>query len=318
LISAFSSIQVAFSDGLAGNTIHQKALPAGTPENMADGVKGSWRAHLNAVKAVVDQNLTTALLIEDDVDWDVNIKSQLQQFALGVRALTTPRLDGTFADPTYPSPRDNSDPVDISYSSLSPTIPVVDSPYGNGWDVLWLGHCGNSFPDKERDRNIPRGRVIINDHTVPSTQHYVIDYGSDELVVRYPNHTRAISHTGNPACSLAYAVTQKAARRILYEFGLKSFYAPFDLMLRLWCDGRDGRKVRGCYTVQPQYFNHYRPVGRTRYYSDINEWEDKHNSQAFTNNIRWSMRMNLEKLTEGESDLVDQYPDDLPRQARDI
>src|SRR5256886_11651925 len=53
------------------------ALPPDTPPDFSDGAKGSWRAHLNAVKTVVKQNLSTALIVEDDIDWDIHIKSQI-------------------------------------------------------------------------------------------------------------------------------------------------------------------------------------------------------------------------------------------------
>jgi hypothetical protein len=37
--------------------------------------------------SIVEQNLTTALIIGDDVDWDTRLKSQLQIFALASRGL---------------------------------------------------------------------------------------------------------------------------------------------------------------------------------------------------------------------------------------
>jgi hypothetical protein len=36
---------------------------------------GVWRAHANAWKYMMDNNIQSALIIEDDVDWDVNIKN---------------------------------------------------------------------------------------------------------------------------------------------------------------------------------------------------------------------------------------------------
>ena len=37
--------------------------------------------------SIVEQNLTTALIIGDGVDWDTHLKSQLQIFALASRGL---------------------------------------------------------------------------------------------------------------------------------------------------------------------------------------------------------------------------------------
>lgn len=57
-------------------------------------------------------------------------------------------------------------------------------------------------------------------------------YGTDELIQQYPDHTRVIHHTAKNVCTLAYAVMQAAARRILYQTGLRSFDAPIDILLR--------------------------------------------------------------------------------------
>lgn len=35
---------------------------------------GIWRAHANVWRYIIDNNIQTALVIEDDVDFDVNIK----------------------------------------------------------------------------------------------------------------------------------------------------------------------------------------------------------------------------------------------------
>jgi hypothetical protein len=55
-----------------------------------EAAKGSWRAHLNAMQTVVEQELGSALVLEDDLDWDVRIKEQMKDFAKSVRTLTQP------------------------------------------------------------------------------------------------------------------------------------------------------------------------------------------------------------------------------------
>lgn len=39
----------------------------------------AWLAHLDVVQHIVDQGLETALIIEDDVDWDVYVREQMFQ-----------------------------------------------------------------------------------------------------------------------------------------------------------------------------------------------------------------------------------------------
>lgn len=102
--------------------------------------------------------------MEDDGDWDVRIRDQLQDFALSSHALTQP-LAGTkhggYADITYPKPPDTlpSSVPDLEFDRLPVTVAPASSPYGDEWDVLWLGHCGMHFPFTDRNV-VPKGRVV--------------------------------------------------------------------------------------------------------------------------------------------------------------
>ena len=79
-------------------------------------------------------------IFEDDADWDVVLKSQLARFARGSIWLL---------------------------NTGSTHVPQVDSPYGPGWDLLWLGHCGDTNDPQDR-----RSSVIPRDPTVePTTIH---------------------------------------------------------------------------------------------------------------------------------------------------
>src|SRR5699024_7907472 len=81
--------------------------------NPKHGASIAWLAHLDLLKHIVQSDLDTALILEDDVDWDVRIKSQMVLIAEAVRILTT----GMDRD---------EDPL---------------APYGRHWDVLWIGSC---------------------------------------------------------------------------------------------------------------------------------------------------------------------------------
>lgn len=56
--------------------MHPKGMPGQVGPNSLVGrpPMGIWRAHANAWRHIIDNNLESALIIEDDVDWDVNIK----------------------------------------------------------------------------------------------------------------------------------------------------------------------------------------------------------------------------------------------------
>jgi GR25 family glycosyltransferase involved in LPS biosynthesis len=318
LAAAVSGMQVEYIDAVNGSTgVIEVPNPDPEPEddNLVNGQKGCWRSHLNILEKIVSEGISSALIMEDDADWDVRIKTQLSQFALATRALSQPRsyTAKSFADPTYPYPLNAGVPtVEINLKHPPSTIPPEWSPYGDNWDLLWLGHCGTRFPNQDNDPKSSRGRVLAyGDPTVPQPHYFQKEWGTDELVTSgYPNHTRVFHHTSMNVCTLAYAVSQAGARRILYDIGVLKTDKPIDLMLRAYCDGEDGRRGgRACFTAQPQYFQHYRPRGSRIKWSDISNHTTEYNANEGTLNIRMSTRMNLQNIVEGDEDYLDQFPD---------
>ena len=71
---------------------------------------------------MIDDDLTTALILEDDADWDVSFKSQLIEFAHATRAIENQEMPST--------------------DSLNASTETT-TPYGNSWDLLLLGTCAN-------------------------------------------------------------------------------------------------------------------------------------------------------------------------------
>jgi hypothetical protein len=47
--------------------------------------------HELIILRVVEQNLTTAFILEDDVDWDIRVRQSLQRFAIASRILSSSR-----------------------------------------------------------------------------------------------------------------------------------------------------------------------------------------------------------------------------------
>ena len=177
------------------------------------------------MRRIVKQNLTSALILEDDIDWDIRVKSQMTDFARAARLLVQP-LAGTFdehLDPTWPRPRAPSEGhVDLTLDDQHAVTQPTDSPFGDirRWDLLWLGHCGTRFP-RGTDENVPLGRIAIADTTVPEPRHLDMELGNDELSSEYPPHTRVVSRARVNTCSLAYGVSQPGARRLLYELAVR-------------------------------------------------------------------------------------------------
>ncbi|KAK1772469.1 Procollagen galactosyltransferase 1 [Phialemonium atrogriseum] len=314
LQAALSNIEIEFIDGVLGRDVPNKAIPTSPDhERLKDPTIGSWRAHMNAIQEVVRRNLTSALILEDDVDWDVRIRKQLRDFALSTRVLTQPLVgsSGLYADSTYPNPSKDSPGTiaDISFGRLPQTEQPKISPYGDGWDVLWVGHCGMHFPSAG-NKAIPKGRVVhMNDETVAQKRHLWTFNIPFTLKEKYPQHTRVVHHTQEGVCSLGYAVSQKGARRLLNEVGLKDVSDAFDILLRFFCEGTKGRKYHNCLTVQPGLFHHHRPAGPLSASTDIGNYGDGFRAVSKTDMVRWSVRLNADVLLDGGSEFVDQYPD---------
>jgi hypothetical protein len=116
--------KAAVYSGLNHDTLYQ---PAWTEANISAimsksgevsrGYALSFLGHLNAVQKAAQYS--TTLILEDDVDWDIGLRAQMPLIAEAIRNLTT--------------------------SKPAPTIPIP-TPYGKDWDILWLGHCGDSIP----------------------------------------------------------------------------------------------------------------------------------------------------------------------------
>lgn len=325
LLGSSTGIRFTYIESVKADLVPDEAMPPGAA-HFRGGARGAWRAHMNALRLVVEQNLTTAVIFEDDVDWDVRIKAQLHDYALTSCALLQPLsgpLGRTYADPTYPDVLDpHRQPRAMDFASLPLTAVPTQTPYGDNWDILWLGHCGMIRPVADdpslRGSNpvhISKGLVTHHsDSTVPSKANlHVWDDGARPGLRRdFPDHTRLTHHAQDGVCTFAYAVTQAGARRILYELGVWKMDDGFDMMLRMFCDGVWGHERHICLTVRPSFFSHYteRRFSKERVAGKSEDPEHpREHLGTETFNIRWSARYNLQKLVDGQTDLEDQWPD---------
>jgi hypothetical protein len=262
---------------------------------------------------IVRRNLSSALILEDDTDWDIRIRDQLRDFALSSRALIQPlaEMPSAYADPTYPFPPDPlpESPAEIPFDGLPITVAPEISPYGDNWDLFWLGHCGMQFPPQTVE-GPPSGRVIHrDDETVPQGRYMYTLAPPFMLLDTYPDHTRVVHHVQEGVCSLAYAVTQHGARMMLQEIALKDVTDAFDILLRFFCNGSNGRGRHNCLASQPALFNHHRPAGPDRAQSDIGDHGEGFRDHSESDMIRWSTRLNAGVLMDGRTDFFDGWPD---------
>ncbi|KAK4221853.1 hypothetical protein QBC38DRAFT_491230, partial [Podospora fimiseda] len=229
LAAALTEIGVTWIDGISGQQVLDKTLPSDNAgKAISKGNKGSWRAHMNALQRIVQHNITTALILEDDADWDIRLKAQLQIFAQAAKAFTQ-RIPGqakqSFAQRLQ---ADGLKGYARDIDKLPYVVPPKISPYGDDWDILWLGHCGTEIPTESNSAsyNTSNLKVIIpDDDTVPPPKYLKAHPFAlqDELAEMYPPNTRVVHIARSNTCTQAYAVSQQGARRLLYQFGLQTF-----------------------------------------------------------------------------------------------
>ncbi|KAH5192047.1 hypothetical protein HBH76_075080 [Parastagonospora nodorum] len=229
LSAAISNIKVDFVDGVTGESIKQSAYPP--PEEnlkLLPGIRGSWRTHMNALQRVVEQNLTTAFILEDDVDWDIRVRQNLQRFALASRVLSSSQNVITTSSnlQSRVEYRANTETEESAFQIIDtknlpkrlPSIPLSSvykesklsqqysssgstSPYGDPstWDILWIGHCGAGFP-----RNPHVQSNSAKHHTPISSSNLILTQPNDPTVPM-GRHLKAHPFQGGPdALATAY------------------------------------------------------------------------------------------------------------------
>lgn len=160
----------------------------------------AWLAHIDLLKYVIQSGFASALIFEDDVDWDVRIKDQMLKASRAIRNFTK---------------TNESDP----------------SPYGTGWDVLFFGHCGEICPD---DQPVLR----YEDETAVPPSSYVYEGGSTNIRDVIHERERIVQPSTHPVCTYAYAVTAASAPKVV-QYVSRGGQMAMDLKLMVGCIHRE-------------------------------------------------------------------------------
>ena len=133
---------------------------------------------------MVQENIQSALIIEDDVDWDVMIKAQMAEVARGSKHL--------------------------SHSADK----ASHSPYGDSWWLISTGNCAtrdNMEGDQER-------WVIYDDPTVIPPAHRDLFFGPHtKPEVLSGDSTRLLFDMRGVICTGSYAITLEGAKNMIYD-----------------------------------------------------------------------------------------------------
>ncbi|KAJ5162315.1 hypothetical protein N7492_007707 [Penicillium capsulatum] len=205
--------------------------------------------------------------MEDDSDWDVSIKTQLQSFGFAVRSLQD-------------SPA---------------TRPL--SPYGDDWDIHWLGHCGVECKSNQPYHLTP------NEPTIPASRHF-LPYWRDPPPIDRPDDTRLTCTANDGVCSLFYAVSYRGAQRILAALSVNpsglaeeiDTGAQFDVSLGRMC----GHGYLRCFTTFPALTGSFRAAGTSAKGSDIHAEEGGDIVGFASWGVAYSTMLNINRLLRGD------------------
>ncbi|KAG8529080.1 uncharacterized protein KY384_005715 [Bacidia gigantensis] len=287
LAASLTGFRTEVLPGVKGETVMNKTLPTlnGLPEKKKErnNVIGCWRAHMNFARRVLNENLRTALVMEDDADWDINLKNQMVLLAQGTQYIT---------------------------GVPSGTRPM--SPYGDDWDLLWIGHCSSTIQSGDQRRFI-----IENDNTVAIPEHRVnfLENAINTTKEGLDPRTRLVYQAGEGLCTYSYALSNRGAQKMLMHQSLMKKWVPIDLGLGVMCKEEKNFK---CLGVFPQLVDSHKGAGETNKDSDILDPSAKSEvrEKGYTFNIVHSTRLNMDKLIRGEkpvdSEDWSQFPDQPP------
>ena len=144
VMATCTNITVTIVPGV--RTVSENSLPPPRiPGSLRMEEYAVWRAHANVWRRIVEDGLETALILEDDNDWDINLKDQI------------PRIMNALDEIRVSTPLDEGDGV------------VRGSPEVEQWDILYLGSCWEeaTLSDKNNRKTvvpIPSDRENVAQH----------------------------------------------------------------------------------------------------------------------------------------------------------
>lgn len=212
----------------------------------------AWLSHAHTVREFIASGDPSALIIEGDVDWDLEVKKQM--------ILISENIQQHYHDAHLRQELKKSTIDSPPKRHIVPDVREIDTPYAlDEYDVLWVGLLGQTF---FASYSAPHNDVLrsFSDDTIP-----------DPSLLHSQNHplpppaqapkTRTIFFPeSNPApCStFAYAITQKSAPKLLEVLtNPTSTDNAHDVAMR---DACRNQRLK-CVAVWPEVMHHQKLLG---------------------------------------------------------
>ncbi|KAG5913758.1 hypothetical protein E4U42_000890 [Claviceps africana] len=268
MLASVTNVSMTLEVGADGKDVPAKARPADS-DGLRDGQIGCWRSHANVWKRMVQENIQTAIVVEDDADWDLDIHNIFERFSQHMKKTTLGKHTRTAYEKKH-------------------------APYGLEWDLIYFGSCWD-IPRKEK----PHRHESYADSSAPNSNQMSYAYAQQlkdwGISVNENTRVRALAPSWYSVCTIGYAVTLEGARKLLYNVGNGAgLRGPVDLaMIQAVQDGKISALA-----VVPPFFTPWRKGTNTD--SDINEppkeGEEKKADPAGSDNLKDSGRKALETI----------------------
>ncbi|KAJ5537850.1 hypothetical protein N7494_007329 [Penicillium frequentans] len=275
--SSVTGFVVDLVDGVDPEGMNPKSYPYNWNYDHSESEYACRRAHVNMAERIVEKRMNSALILEDDVDWDISIKAQLQNLALATRA-----LQGTAPDST-------------------------SSPYGHDWDLLWLGHCGMSCKVKEPYYMTPQDPTVVKPHHLPLYFYGIPEYNKTD-------DSRLTCTVFDSTCMTAYALSYKGAQKILAALSVNpSGIADevdtgdqIDIVLGRMCKAGTLR----CFAPFPSLMGRYQSAGMSSKGTDqLGKEAGSHMVPASSVGVVYSTMLNIKRILKGLRTVHATWPD---------
>ncbi|KAL1311588.1 hypothetical protein AAFC00_001704 [Neodothiora populina] len=204
---------------------------------ITNGSIRAWLSHNVVLKAFLESGLETALILEDDVDWDIRLRTiQTPIAAAGARSILPPAEERYY----WGHPSD--------------------------WELMYIGHCGDYFTSLDEDVGVgvvhpedlaSLAHALVPDESMPERTNIHPYTASLLTALGVPEKTRVVHRSKSPLCTFGYAVTRASAKRLIDELApvngqKETIPHAYDVAILTACRDKGLR----CYTVNPELFHH--------------------------------------------------------------
>ncbi|KFZ18104.1 hypothetical protein V501_01353 [Pseudogymnoascus sp. VKM F-4519 (FW-2642)] len=268
LLAAATNLKIHHQPGVIGAEVHVKAKP-NEATNLGIEQLGCWRSHADIWRRVVEEDIETAIILEDDADWDVNVHEIFHELSVQMRKGKLRKTQASKHE-------------------------MRNAPYGLDWDLLYIGTCWD-IPNKENRPNHQTYDDRFGPNRSEQSGSFVAELEGWGLTVTDETRQRVIAPSWYPVCTIGYAVTRLGAQKLLYTVGgVKGIGSGVDLTMT----DRIQKGYLNSYTVVPPLVTPWKTGSpRDSDIDDLKAKQEKENKElpSGSENLQNSARRAIER-----------------------